>query len=240
MDLDRLLGLDSLKKSAILLVLMGAIVAVSLIAYSSHKLKLAHQNEALADQYRQEATVARAEAEKFKTQAEDLTVKLAKANDRVNKLQTAVDKIVVPPKPSEVPPTVKETLDQLSSMGLQMVFKPSTMIAPSVAGITGQDASKVWLWGKEAMRVPSLEMKLEKTADLAKGLDKARGLAESIADSREKEAVAWHKAADLHQTEAGSLRVAVNNTKSALAAERKKKYLYSIGAFALGYVATKR
>lgn len=212
-------------------------MAIGLSVYSSYKLRLAHNLEAQADQFRAQATTLRAEADTYKAKADILQGKLVKAEAKVAKLKEQVDKIVVPPKPTEVPATTKDTLDQLSAMGLQMVFKPSVVIAPSVAGITSQDASKVWLWGKEAMRVPSLEMKLEKTTELVEGLDKAKGLAESLADMKGKESETWHKAADKHLEEADSLRVALKDTKSALAAQRKKTILVGLGALALGYVA---
>ena len=211
-------------------------MAVGLSVYSSYKLRMVHQLEAQADLFRAQALALRSEADGFKVKADILEGKLEKANTKVAKLQAEVDKIVVPPAPEEAPKTVKETLVELNNMGLVLVRKPSVLVAPCVIGLTADDTVKVWFWGKDALRVPSLELKLEKTTDLAKGLDKAKGLAESLAEMKGKESEAWHKAADKHLEEADALKVAVADTKSALAAQKKRTILVSVGAFALGYL----
>ena len=239
-SLSQLTSLSALKKGAIVVVLLGVTVAVGLSVYSSYKLRMAHQLEAQADVFRAKAMTLRSEADGFKTKADILQGKLEKADAKVAKLQAEVDKIVVPPAPVEAPKTVKETLVELNNMGLILVRKPSVLVAPCVVGLTADDAVQVWFWGKDALRVPALELKLEKTTDLAKGLDKAKGLAESLAEMKGKESEAWHKAADKHLEEADALKVAVADSKSALAAQRKKTALYAVAAFGLGFVVNKR
>jgi hypothetical protein len=120
-------------------------------------------------------------------------------------------------------------------MGLELVVKPSTTISPSLVGITDSDGKTIWGWGKENLRVPFLEQKIEAQGSLIAGLGKAKDLAEKLADSRTKQADAFEKSADLHQKEADNLRVVVDDTQKALKAEKKKRILYTIGAAAGGY-----
>ena len=228
------------KKWLILVVLLGVAMAVGYKVYGSYRLRLAHEQDIIAAQFRTQADVAKSEVDRYKKDAELLTAKLAKASDKAAKLQAQIDKIIIPPSPTEVPPTTKQTLAELNNMGLALVLKPSVMVTPSVAGITAQDANRVWFWGKEALRVPGLELKLEKTTDLVSVLNKNVDTANQVIDLRTKEADAALKAADAHRQEADALRKAENDVKSALAAERKKKILYSVGAFGLGYLVTRK
>jgi len=227
-------------KGAIILVLLGATVTVGLTVFSRYKLQLAHQNEVIADQLRGEAKAAKAEVEKFKATAMVLEGKLERANAKNSKLQAELDKIIVPPQPTQAPATTQSTLDELKNMGLKLVEKPSVRVAPCVVGLTQDDAVQVWFWGKDSLRVPFLEAKIEKSGEVIKGLEKAKGLAESLAEVKGKEAEAASRGAELHQKEADALRTVVKDTKSALNAEQKKKWLYTAGGVALTYLAVKR
>ena len=233
-------SLDWVKKGITLLVLLGVMMVVGYKAYGYYQLKLAHKNEQVANELRDQAKAAITQATAFKAQADDLVTKLAKSNAKVAKLEAERAKIVIPEKPVIAPSTVKLTLEELQKMGLSLVIKPSTQLAPSVAGITGEDASKVWFWGKEAIRVPALESALSAETDLAGALDKSLGVATKLADTRTKEADAAFNAANLSQKEAVAIRSALDDTKKALVAEQRKKLLYSIGALGLGYVVARR
>ena len=224
-------------KYLIIVILLGVGMAVGLRVYSRHKLELAHQQEILAVQFKSQAQEALAEADKHKKVAEDLTIKLNKATEKVAKLQAQIDKIVILPSPTEVPPTTKDTLADLQKMGLNLVIKPSLAVAPSVAGITSQDATKAWFWGQEALRVPGLELKLEKTTELVGVLNKNIGVSNSVIEARTKEADAALKSAERGQRQADALDAALSDTKKAMAADKKKLILYPLAAFGLGYLA---
>ena len=239
MLLERFKSLPLQVKGAILLVLLGVIVTSGYTVYTRYKLHLAHQEEQVADRYRAEATTLRAEKAKLEETAAKLQDKLNKADAKVGKLQADLDKIKIPPRPEAPPETTSQVLADLQQMGLSLVQKPSLQIKPAVAGITQEDAGKVWFWGKEALRVDALEVKLVRQGDLITGLYKAKDLAESLAEVRGKEADTAAKVADLHQKEADSLRVVVKDVKAAMSAEQKKKYLYAAGAAALTYVVVK-
>ena len=230
-------ALVSWKKWLIIVVLLGVSVAVGLKVYSRYKLELAHQQEVLASGFKAQAEAALAEADKHKKIAEDLTIKLNKATEKATKLQAQIDKITTLPSPTAVPPTTKDTLADLKKMGLELVIKPSMTVAPSVAGITAQDANKAWFWGQEALRVPGLELKLEKTTELVGVLNKNIGVANSVIEARTKEADAALKAADRGQKQADALDSALTDTKKAMAVDKKKLILYPLAAFGLGYLA---
>lgn len=226
-------------KWTILVVLLGVSVAGALTLRSRYLLGQASQHELEASRQREEAQQAWEEAFRLKEYADTLKVQLDKADAKLAKLQTAVDKIQVPPKPGPAPEQKQQLISELKGMGLELVVKPSTTISPSLAGITEGDGKTIWGWGKENLRVPFLEQKIEAQGSLITGLGKAKDLAEKLADSRSKQADAFEKSANLHQKEADSLRVVVVDTKKALATEKKKRILYSVGAAALGYALAK-
>lgn len=226
-------------KWTILVVFLGVSVAGALTLRSRYLLGQASQHELEANRQREEAQQAWKEAFRLKEYADTLKVQLDKADAKLAKLQTAVDKIQVPPKPGPAPEQKQQLISELKGMGLELVVKPSTTISPSLAGITEGDGKTIWGWGKENLRVPFLEQKIEAQGNLITGLGKAKDLAEKLADSRSKQANAFEKSADLHQKEADSLRAVVVDTKKALATEKKKRILYSVGAAALGYAAAK-
>lgn len=226
-------------KWTILVVFLGVSVAGALTLRSRYLLNQANQHELEANRQREEAQQAWKEAFRLKQYADTLKVQLDKADAKLAKLQTAVDKIQIPPKPGPAPEQKQQLITDLRGMGLELVVKPSTTIAPSLVGITESDGKTIWGWGKENLRVPFLEQKIEAQGNLITGLGKAKDLAENLADSRSKQADAFEKSADLHQKEADSLRVVVVDTKRALATEKKKRILYSVGAAALGYALAK-
>lgn len=215
----------------------GVIVASGLTVYTRRKLEIAHEKEVLADQYRKEGQAAWKESFRLKEYADKLQIDLQKANAKIDKLQAAVDKIKVPPKPGPAPEDKKQLIADLQGLGLELVVKPSTMIAPALVGITERDGKAVWTWGKESLRVPFLEQKIDAQQNLVTGLTKAKDIAERLADSRSKQAEASDKAATAYQKEADNIRVALDDTKKAMKAERKKKVLYLIGGVAAGYAA---
>lgn len=240
MDREYLSGLLKPYKWTILLVLLGVTVAGGLTLRSRYLLKQASIHEAEADRLRVEAQASWKEAYRLKEYADTLKVQLDKADTKLAKLQTAVDKIQIPPKPGPAPEQKQQLLADLKGMGLELVTRPSAMVAPSIAGITEADGKAIWGWGKENLRVPALEQKIEAQSNLITGLNKSKDLAEKLADSRTKQADAFQQSAELHQKEADSLRVVVSDTRKALATERKKRILYSVGAAALTYAVAKR
>lgn len=240
MMVQRLLDLAKPYSGVIIGVLLFMSIGVGLKIYVSHHIKAAQVALQTADKFRAEADSARADAEKLRVQSATTQVALDKANAKLVKLQAAVDKIKIPPAPVEPPASTGATLVELRAMGLELVLKPSTQLAPAVAGFTGQDVTAVWFWGKQAMRIPSLEAKVDKQTDLIAGLNKAKSLSDTMAELRTAEADGWHKAADKKADEALALRVAVTDTQKALKAERKMKYLYAFGASVLTYAVTRK
>lgn len=233
-------GLTQTMKWLIIGVLAFALLGVGLKVYTSSKLSEANEKIRIAEQYRAEGMAIRKEAEAIRHESLKIASDLNKANAKLARLQSIVDGIKIPPKPTELPATTAQTLAELRGMGLELPDKPSLRVAPSVAGFTADDAGKVWYWGKEAIRVPALELKIEKQGDLVKGLEKAKTLAELLVESRTQEADKWHEAADKHIQEAGAIKSALTDTQKALKAERKKKILYAVGASALTYAVSRR
>lgn len=226
-------------KSVFLISLLGVSVTAGLAVYSRHQLKQASQKEQEADRLRLEAQAAWKEAFRLKDYADSLKVALDKADAKLTKLQAAVDKIQVPPAPGPAPEQKQQLISDLKSMGLELVVKPSTMIAPSLVGITEGDGKTVWTWGQNSLRIPFFEQKIKAQTELINGLNKSKDLAEQLADSRAKQADAFEQSADLHRREADNLRIVVTDTKKALSAEKKKRLLYSVGALASGYFVHK-
>lgn len=237
---QRLLDLARPYRSVIIAVLMFISVGVGLKVYTTLRLKQAQEKLQQADQFRAEGEKLRADAEKLRAQSLLTQAALDKANAKLEKLQAAVDKIKVPDAPTSLPATTGATLADLRSMGLELVIKPSTQLAPAVAGITNDDAGKVWFWGKQTLRIAPLELKIEKQVLLVDGLTRAKTLAESLAEQRTKEADVWHGAADKKEQEALAVRAALTDTQSALKAERRKKILYAVGSAALTYAVTRK
>ena len=226
-------------KWVIITLLVFILSGVAVKMYLSSRLKQAQAHQEQAEKLKLIADLATKDAEKYKLQASRLQDALTKANTKLTKLQAAVDKVVVPPAPTQVP-AVKDALNDLQKMGLELVFKPSVSVKPSVAGITADDTQKVWLWGQQAARVPMLELKIEKQDDLIKGLDKAKTLAESLAETKTAEAGAYELAAEKRQQEALALQDALTDTQKALKAERKMKVYYAVGAAVLTRFAVRR
>lgn len=227
-------------KGIIIVLLLGVCVPAGLVLRSRYLLNQATQHEVEAERLRGEADGAFKEAIRLKEFADKLSVDLQKANAKLEKLQTAVDKIQVPPKPGPAPEQKQQLIADLQAMGLELVVKPSTTIAPSLVGITERDGKAIWGWGKENLRVPFLEQKVEAQGNLIAGLEKTKTLAEKLAEARTKEADLAFKSADLHKQEANNLRVVVDAGKKALANEKRKRILYGVGAVATGYVVGKK
>lgn len=236
----RLQSLDTTKKWIIIGVLAFLLTGVGLKVYSSHMLKEASELKLQVEFLKGQESKARADAEALKIKADKLADSYAKANTKIERLQAALDKIKVPDGPTEYPASVGATLEDLRKMGLVLVIKPSLTVKPSVAGFTAEDAGIVWYWGKQSIRVPFLEQKLEATNDLVAGLGKAKTICESLVDTKTKEADAWMVAADTAKKEVTVIEQALGNTEKALKAERKKKILYGIGAGVLTYAVTRR
>ncbi len=222
-------------KALIFVSLLGVLVAASLTVYSRYRLNQADAKEQEANRYRVEGDAAWKESFRLKEYADGIARDLVKANAKLDKLQTVVDKIIVPPKPGAAPVEKKILIADLQAMGLILVVKPSTTIAPSLVGITEGDGKTIWGWGKENLRVPFLEQKIDAQTNLIVGLDKAKTLAEKLANARAEQAGSLQATAEIRLKEADSLRVVVTDVRKALVAERKKKVLYGIGALAGGY-----
>ncbi len=222
-------------KALMFVSLLGVLMAAYLTVSSRYRLNQADAKEQQANLYRVEGDSAWKEAFRLKDYADGIAKDLAKANAKLDKLQTVVDKIQVPPKPGAAPEQKKVLIADLQAMGLTLVVKPSTTISPSLVGITESDGKTVWGWGKENLRVPFLEQKIDAQVNLITGLDKAKTLAEKLADARAEQAGSFQATAEVRLKEADSLRVVVTDVRKALSAERKKKVLYGIGALAGGY-----
>lgn len=233
-------SLTKATKSAFYLFILGVVVAGSLTLYSRHMLSQATEKEKKANELHGQYELLQKEAADLKKIGDGLAADLKKADVKVAKLQAIVDKIKVPEKPGPAPAEKKRLLDDLRGMGLELVVKPSTTIAPSLVGITGRDGQAIWGWGKENLRVPFLEQKIDALTNYSAGLEKAKGVAEKLADSRTKEADVALKSADKANQEAVMMREVAEDVKKALAAEKKRKYLYMVGAAAGGYFVGKQ
>lgn len=226
-------------KTVFLMSALGVSLAAGLTLTARYYMHEATKKEQLANQLRDQAAAAKQDALAKAALAADLQTKLDKANGKVSKLQAELDKIKVPPKPGPAPEDKKQLIADLQGLGLELVVKPSTMIAPALVGITERDGKTVWTWGKESLRVPFLEQKIDAQQNLVTGLTKAKDIAEKLADSRSKQADASDKAATAYQKEADNIRIALDDTKKAMKAERKKKLLYLAGGALAGYATSR-
>ncbi len=222
-------------KTVFLVSLLGVSLAAGLTLTARYYMHEATKKEQLANQLRDQAAAAKQDALAKAAIAADLQVKLDKANGKVSKLQAELDKIKVPPQPGPAPEQKQQLISDLKGMGLELVIKPSTTIAPSLAGITESDGKTIWGWGKQNLRIPFLEHKIEAQGNLIAGLDKAKGLAEKLAETRGKEADSALQAADKFQKDADLQREIAADLKKAYSAEKKKRLLYTIGAGVGGY-----
>jgi hypothetical protein len=232
-------ALTKTAKWTILVVSLGVVMNGALALVSRYQLNNATKTKQEAERLRVLGTEAWKESFKLKEYADKVTLDLKKANAKIDKLQAAVDKINVPPKPGPAPESSKQLVSDLQGMGLELVVKPSTTITPSLVGITIGDGKMIWGWGKENLRVPALEQKIEGYANLVAGLQKAKTLAETLADARAKEADSALKAADSFKHEADLQKEVAVKVRKALAAEQKRKILYGIGGLAAGYYTHK-
>ena len=215
-------------------------MAGSLTLYSRHMLSAATAKEKRANELHGQYELLQKEAADLKKIGDGLAADLKKSDVKVAKLQAIVDKIKVPEKPGPAPESKKQLVADLQGMGLELVVKPSTTIAPSLVGITESDGKAIWGWGKENLRVPFLEQKIGALTDYSAGLEKAKGVAENLADLRTKEADVALKSADKANQEAIVMREVAADVKKALAAEKKKRILYTVGAAAGGYFVGKQ
>jgi len=222
-------------KGLIITSLIGVSVAAGLTLTARYYMHEAAKKDQIANQLRAEALTAKQDAAAKGALAADLQTKYDKANAKAAKLQAEVDKIKIPPKPGPAPEQKKQLISDLQGMGLELVVKPSTTISPSLVGIMDSDGKTIWSWGKENLRVPFLEQKIEAQTTLIVGLDKAKGIAEKVADMRTKQADAATLAADKFQKDADLQREIAADLKKAYSAEKKKRILYTAGAFVGGY-----
>jgi hypothetical protein len=222
-------------KTVFLVSALGVSLAAGLTLTARYYMHEATKKEQIANQLRDQATAAKQDALAKAALAADLQTKLDKANGKVTKLQAELDKIKIPPQPGPAPEQKQQLIADLKGMGLELVVKPSTTIAPSLAGITESDGKTIWGWGKENLRVPFLEQKIEAQGNLISGLDKAKGLAEKLAETRGKEADSALQAADKFQKDADLQREIAADLKKAYSAEKKKRILYSVGAAIGGF-----
>ena len=214
---------------------LGVCMAVGYTVSSRYHIHEATKKDQIANQLRNEGLALKQQVATLHSQAADLQTKLDKANGKVSKLQAELDKIKVPPQPGPAPEQKQQLISDLKGMGLELVVKPSTTIAPSLVGITEGDGKTIWGWGKQNLRVPFLEQKIEAQGNLIVGLDKAKGLAEKLAETRGKEADSALQAADKFQKDADLQREIASDLKKAYSAEKKKRILYTAGAFVGGY-----
>ena len=222
-------------KAVFLVSLLGVSVAAGLTLTARYYRNDAAKKDQIANQLRAEGAAARQDAAAKKALADDLQAKLDRSNAKVSKLQAEVDKIKVPPKPGPAPEQKQQLIADLRGMGLELVVKPSTTIAPSLVGITERDGKSIWGWGKENLRVPFLEQKIEALTAYSGQVVKAKDLAEKLADTRSKQADAAMQAADKFEKDADLQREIAADMKKAYSAEKKKRILYTAGAFVGGY-----
>lgn len=220
-------------------VLAFLVTGVGLGVYTGVRRALGTKYVQEANRLRQEASAALADRDKFRSLAEQKSEALQKANAKIGKLQASLDKIKIPP-PATPPDSLGQTILDLRTMGMELVLKPSLMVSPSIAGITQNDAKLAWSWGNEARRIPYFESKITAYDGLVKGLEKAKGLAESLADLKGKEADSASLAAEKSEQRAEAEMRARLEVEKVLKAERVKKYLYTAGGIVLGAVAEKK
>lgn len=228
----------NLSKWLKLVVLTFVLTGAGLAVYTGVRTHYGQKSIEQAERFKREQAEALAERDRYRTLAASKEEALQKANAKITKLQASLDKIKIPP-PAVAPESLGQTILDLRSMGMELVLKPSLMVAPSIAGITQNDARLAWSWGNEARRIPYFETKLNAYADLVKGLEKAKGLAEGLADLKGKEADAAGIALDKANQRAEAEQRSREQIQKAMKAERLKKYLYAAGGIVAGAAAAK-
>lgn len=223
-------------KGLTIVFLLGVTVAAGFHLVSRYYQNRITENEREADRLRQEARDAYASAIQYKSVADGLKKDLDKANKKLAKLEHASDQIKIPPSPGPAP-AIQQIVSDLQKNGFELVLKPSSGIKPAVFGVTEPDAKLMWTNTMQALRIPAFEAKIQAQQNYISGLVDAKRLAEDYAASRAKQAEQATKASDTYKQEADTLRMVVSDSKKALAAERRKKIVYSIGAAATGYLA---
>ena len=222
-------------KGVSIVVLLGVAVGVGLKIYVSHQVAEANELKKEAARLREEAKSLRSEAQEAHSAAEDYKKQLVKANKDLAKLRAANDAVHVLPAPGPVPQKKQQLITDLQENGFELVLKPSSQIAPAYFGVTEADAGKMWENSMQALRIPSLELKIKTQNDLIGGLVDAKNIATAYAAQRTLEADAYHKAADTYQKESDLNAESAKWMEKAYKAERKKKLLYLVGGAAAGY-----
>lgn len=238
--LKRLNDLAQPWRWVILGVLIFCGVGYGLKVYTKSRLEAASLHEQRAQKFRDEAMEHRRQAALLSDQATKMMAELSRENEKIAAMKDELSKIVVPPKPGPPPANTGQLLSDLQGLGLQLVVKPSMQVRPSIAGITAEDGGKIWTWGHEALRIPSLELQVSKQKSLIEQMDERQKTADAAIDLRTKQADASLQAADAHQKEAEQMKAVAEDLKKAMKAERRKKILYAVGGLVGGYALSRR
>lgn len=236
--------LDGLKRWCIEILIIIAIIIVGALWINSRREAKAFEARATAAEKHQQAAqdaatradeaTGRANALQTKLDASESQRKAALA--KVDRLQAIVDQTPIPPKPGTPPAEQAQLLFDLKAMGTS-----PQPLQPDRIAFPGTDTPTLWTWGKDAARVPGLEMHLDVQEKLAEGLRSTLNvttgeLSTALAQrdefklSSERFATAYSsetQGSTILKTQVGTLTVQRDRAK-------KTRIYVGIGAFLLG------
>lgn len=232
-----------------ILIVIAVIVLAALWLNARHEAKVSEARATAAEKAQRVAQDAASKGEEATGRAQALQVKLDATEiqrqallAKVDRLQAIVDQTPVPPKPG-VPPTEQaHLLFDLKAMGTS-----PEAIHPDKVAFPESDTPTLWTWGKEAARVPGLELRLDAQGKLAEGLQSALNTTTSELSTARAQGAEFKLASERFATAYGSeakgttiLKTQVGELTTQRNRARKTRVYVGIGAFLLGAWAESR
>lgn len=226
--------------------LVAAILLLAAAAFGGYKMAMAATAaqitaaEETARQRALEAAEARGQAKAATEALGQLQARTQAMEAKLDAVRAKVDAIPIPPKPGPAPAEALQVAKDLRDMGMTPAteVKPIDWSQPTTLGM--RDGQLVWTWGKEAKRVPGLELKIsgfleerEADKDVHKAFTEERAQAHLTIGK-------WQGAADTERAARVATEDANKGLHKALVQQERQKWLYGIGGIVLGALVVDR
>lgn len=226
--------------------LVIALMLLAAAAFGGYKVAMASTAaqitaaEETARQRALEAAEARGQAKAATEALGQLQARTQAMEAKLDAVRAKVDAIPIPPKPGPAPAEALQVAKDLHEMGLSPTaeVKPIDWNQPTLLGM--RDGQTVWTWGKEAKRVPGLELKIagfleEREAD--KEVHKAFGEERAQANLTIGK---WQGAEQKEREAREATETANKGLHTALVQQERQKWLYGLGGIVLGALVVDR
>jgi cell division protein FtsB len=224
---------------------LGAVLVLfgALGAHSCYREKQTIQRLAAAEKAHQEALEeaalgkeARAQLPIIQAERDDLKAKRKDLEAQIGDLEAELGRRPFPPGVGPVPTELAQVLTDLKGMGIH-----PEPLSTAQFGLPNGDAPVVWTWGKESLRVPGLESRLETTTNLKEKLklDVDNLTLDLAAADRQKAAALssslhFENAFGKETTRANGLMVELKTTADERDSARRTRIYVGIGSAVVG------